>query len=78
MIKVAPENTALRICYADALLYDDYLETAAQVLEQIQNAPPDDGEVAARQAWILAVESGSPQKATDLIAHAIQMQPAKA
>ncbi len=75
MINATPNSTALRICYADALLYDDHMETAAQVLEQIQNAPPDDGEVAARQAWILAVESGSPEKAADLIAHAIQMQP---
>ncbi len=32
-------------------------------------------EVSARQAWILAVEEGSPEKAADLIAHAIQMQP---
>jgi predicted Zn-dependent protease len=45
------------------------------VLEQIQNVPPDDGEVAARQAWILAVQSGSSQRAEDLISHAIQMQP---
>ena len=75
MIHAAPNSTSLRICYADALLYDDHIETAAQVLEQIQNVPPDDGEVAARQAWILAVESGSLQKAADLISHAIQMQP---
>jgi predicted Zn-dependent protease len=75
MINATPNSTALRICYADALLYDDHMETAAQVLEQIQNAPPDDGEVAARQAWILAVEAGSSQKAADLIAHAIQIQP---
>ena len=75
MINAAPDNTALRICYADALLYDDHMETAAQVLEQIRNAPPDDGEAASRLAWILAVESDSSQKAADLIAHAIQMQP---
>ena len=74
MINATPNSMALRICYADSLLYDDHMETAAQVLVQIQNAPPDDGEVAARQAWILAVESGSSQKAADLIAHAIQMQ----
>lgn len=75
MINATPNSTALRICYADALLYDDHMETAAQVLEQIQNAPPDDGEVAARQAWILAVAAGSSQKATELITHAVQMQP---
>ena len=76
MINTAPNSTALRICYADALLYDDHLETATQVLEQIQNASPDvDGEVSARLAWILAVESDSSQKAADLIGHAIQMQP---
>jgi len=75
MINATPNSTALRICYADVLLYDDHMETAAQVLEQIQNALPDDGEVSARQAWILAVESGSSQKAAELISHAIQMQP---
>ena len=75
MITAVPNSTALRICYADALLYDDHMETATQVLEQIQHAPPDDGEVSARLAWILAVESDSSQKAADLIAHAIQMQP---
>ncbi len=75
MINAAPDSTALRICYADVLLYGGHMETATQVLEQIQSAPPDDGEVSARQAWILAVEGCSPEKAADLIAHAIQMQP---
>ena len=75
MISAAPGSSALRICYADALLYDEHLETASHVLAQIQNMPPDNGEVAARQAWILAAESGSLQKAADLISHAIQRQP---
>jgi tetratricopeptide (TPR) repeat protein len=75
MINATPGSIELRICYADLLIYDNQLETADQVLEQIQNIPPDDGEVAARRAWILAVTSGSPQEASDLIAHAIQMQP---
>jgi predicted Zn-dependent protease len=75
MINATPESAALRICYADALLYDEHLDTASQVLVQIQNMPPHNGEVAARLAWILAVESGSLQKASDLIAHAIQRQP---
>ncbi len=75
MINATPENAALRICYADALVYDEHLDTAAQVLSQIQNIPPDDGEVAARLAWILAVESGSLQKAADFIEHAVQRQP---
>lgn len=75
MISAEPGNAALRICYADALLYDEHLDTASQVLAQIQNMPPDNGEVAARQAWILAAESGSLQKAVDLISHAIQRQP---
>ena len=75
MINAAPGNAALRICYADALLYDEHLDIASQVLAQIQNMPPDNGEVAARQAWILAAESDSLQKAADLISHAIQRQP---
>ena len=75
MINATPNSTVLRICYADLLLYDDHMEIAAQVLEQIQDALPDDGEVSARLAWILAVESGSSQKATELISHAIQTQP---
>ncbi len=78
MINAVPGSIALRICYADLLIYDDQLNTAEQVLKQIQNAPPDDGEVAARLAWILAVTSGSSQNASDLIAHAIQMQPQNA
>lgn len=76
MINANPGSIALRICYADALLYEDHPDTASQVLAQIQNVPPDTGEVAARQAWILAVESGPTQKASDLISHAIQRQPA--
>jgi tetratricopeptide (TPR) repeat protein len=75
MIEATPNSIALRICYADILMYDAHLETASQVLEQIQNAPPDDGEVKARQAWILAVTGGSVEKALDLIMHAIQRQP---
>ena len=75
MINVSPGNAALRICYADALLYDEHLDTASLVLAQIQNMPPDNGEVAARQAWILAAESGSLQKASELVSHAIQRQP---
>ncbi len=75
MINAAPNNIALRICYADLLIYGDHFAIAAQVLEQIQNAPPDTGEVAARQAWLLAVTAGSLEKATSLIAHAISMQP---
>ncbi|MDA1229645.1 MAG: tetratricopeptide repeat protein [Planctomycetota bacterium] len=75
MINANPGSITLRICYADALLYDDHLETASQVLAQIQNVPPDSGEVAARQAWIMAVESGPKEKAADLISHAIQRQP---
>ena len=74
MISAAPDSTALRICYADALLYGDYSETAAQVLEQIQNSPPDDGEVQARLAWILAVDSKDPKKALELITHATARQ----
>ena len=58
MIGADPGSTALRICYADALLYDEHLATASEVLAQIQNMPPDNGEVAARQAWILVAESG--------------------
>ncbi|HQX50065.1 MAG TPA: tetratricopeptide repeat protein [Planctomycetaceae bacterium] len=75
MITVAPDNTALRICYADSLLYGDYPETATQVLEQIQNSPPDNGDVSARLAWILAVNSDDAKKARELISHALHMQP---
>ncbi len=78
MINATPGRPALRICYADALLYDEHLDTASQVLAQIQNMPPDNGEVAARQAWILAAESGSSQKAAELISHAIERQPGNA
>lgn len=75
MIKTDPNNIALRICYADLLIYGDHFAVAAQVLEQMQNARPDTGEVAARQAWLLAVTAGSLEKADSLIAHAISMQP---
>ncbi len=75
MINATPGSAALRICYADALLYDEHPETAAQVLAQIQHISPNNGEVAARQAWILAADSNSLQKAADLISHAIQRQP---
>ncbi len=75
MIEATPGSSALRICYADALLYDEHLDTASQVLAQIQNMPPDTGEVAARQAWILVAESGSLQQASELISHALQRQP---
>ena len=78
MINATPNNVALRICYADALMFDEHLDTASQVLAQIQNVQPDTGDVAARQAWIIAVESGSMQKAADLIDHAIQRQPENA
>ncbi len=77
MINAAPNNTALRICYADVLLYGDYPETATQVLEQIQNSPLENGEVTARLAWILAVASDDAKKAQELISQALRIQPGK-
>lgn len=75
MIQASPSSTALRICYADLLVYGNHFETAVQVLEQIQKSPPENGEVQARLAWILAAESKDTAKARSLIDDAIQRQP---
>ena len=50
-------------------------EKTKQVLHQLQDSSPDDSEVKARLAWILAVTADDSKKSRDLIDHAIRMQP---
>ncbi len=75
MISHHPDNAELRLIYADLMLYAEEYRTALQTLEPLRNSAVDDPRLAARRAWILAVQGQSLAEASELVESAVRSQP---
>ena len=75
MISRQPENIELRLVYADLMLFAREYPTALQTLEPLRKLSTDHGRMAARHAWILAVQGRNLAEAFELAKEAISTQP---